>query len=191
MLTTGKRKEISFKWEAMFNAFFREANELKKRGDENLEEETRNIQGIKDGKIGVTEATALNKKVQLRRRTNRKQIRRERIQRMYYQRCNWEFKVSMFDGWEENKRLDELEAFEVHGDFTRCAEDTEAEQLAKQHREMQENIGFLRDMQNIEGVRDDDEEGLMDLYMSFLGPAMQDGDSEDEESESQFEDDDD
>lgn len=174
------KRELSFEWERMFTQFFLESTMLA-----NLESKimTESVQWLEEaGDRTITGALAHSKRRGEAMRDAARKVRRHRIKRFYLDNHRWEFKDSSFWKEEEDKALDAVKDFELKGDFTRCAEDTESKERAEAHAESQDMFDVIHVMRGVRGVREDDENGLMAMLMELMGaggpPRGQAGDDE-------------
>lgn len=99
------------------------------------------------------------------------------------------FKDTLFEEEAEDQILRAIQEHELHGDFTRCAEDTEEMGRAKAHAESRNMFDFMETMRGIKGVREDDENGLMAMLMELMGAGgpvrgQVDDDEDDDEDDS-------
>jgi hypothetical protein len=184
-----QKREISFEWEGMFARFYREAAKQDKREYAILSEAT---EWLDRGDCSIVGALALTKRHKEARRSSMKDIRRNRVKEWYLEKHDWEYKDRLFDEEEENKALDAIEEFEMHGDFTRCAEDAESRQRAEAHAEKQQMMEMIGTLQGLNGPGEMDEDALLNMFMRMSGgpPGNDESDSSDM-SEGWSEDDDD
>jgi hypothetical protein len=121
-------------------------------------------------------------------------FRRHRIRKYYKDNHIHVYEDSMFDEEEEDKALDAIEKFELHGDFTRCAEDKEAREKAERHAQSREMFDVMNTMRGIQGVAEDDENGLMAMLMELMGAGgpphgeVENNEMYDDEDEYEYED---
>jgi hypothetical protein len=175
----GSRRELSFEWEGMFDAFYSEAVRQEKRNHAITAAAT----DLPDG-CSIVGALALSKRNKAARRSNVKEIRRERIKKWHLENHNFVFPDRLFEEEDEAKALAAIEEFEMHGDFMRCAEDTESRQNAESHAGLQATMSMLDFFRKNMGVREDDEEGMNAVLMHMLGgPPRDDDESDHDESD--------
>jgi hypothetical protein len=132
-----QKREISFEWEGMFARFYREAAKQGKREQSIMSEATESLNRGDCSIVGARPHSKRNKEV---RRSSAKYIRRYRIKEWYLENHNWVFRNNSFDEEREQKALDDIEEFEMHGGFTRCAEDAESRQRAETHAAKQQML---------------------------------------------------
>lgn len=180
------KREISFEWERMFTQFFLESTMLA-----NLESEimTESVQWLEEaGDRTISGALAHSKRRGEAMRNAARKFRRHRIKKFYKDNHNWEYKDSSFQTEEEDKALDANKDFELKGDFTRCAEDTESKERAEAHAESQDMFDVLHTMRGVKDVREDDENGLMAMLMQLMGaggpPRVESEEDEDDDEAS-------
>jgi hypothetical protein len=101
-----RKREISFEWEGMFANFYREVAMLAKREHSIITESTQWLNG---GDTSIAGALALSKRNKETRRSCAKEIRRDRIEKLYLENHDWEFKESLLEEEEENKTLEAIE----------------------------------------------------------------------------------
>jgi hypothetical protein len=189
-----QKREISFEWEGMLACFYREAAKREKREYAILSEAT---EWLDRGDCSIVGALALTKRHKEARRSSMKDIRRNRVKEWYLENHDWEFKDRLFEEEEENKALDAIEEFEMHGDFTRCAEDAESRQKAEEHAAKQQMMGIIETMRGLHGPGEMDEDALMGMSTRILsGPPGDDettdgSDMSEEWSDDEGDDDDD
>jgi hypothetical protein len=176
------KRELSFEWERMFTQIFLESTMLAKAQSKIMAE---SMQWYEEGDLTIVGALAHKKKRSEALRNAAKTVRRHRIKRFYLDNHNYEFKDHLFDEEAEDMALEAIQDHELHGDFTRCAEDNEAEERAKAHVESQDMFDFMETMRGINGVREDDENGLMTMLMKLIGVNGPPGDenAEDEDDD--------
>ena len=90
-------------------------------------------------------------------------VRRERVKKWHLEKHNFDFEDGLFKPDAEDKALAAIEEFELHGDYIRCAEDTEARKFLKDHAGTQRLLARLNLLREVRGVREDDEEGVQAL----------------------------
>lgn len=173
-----QKREISFEWEGMFANFYHETAMLRKREDNIM---TKSTQWLNGGEISIAGALALSKRNKEARRSCVKEIRRDRIKKWYLENHGWEFEDSLFEEEEENKALDAIEEFEIHSDFTRCAEDTQSRLEAESHAESQHMFQMMATIRQIKGIREDDEDALMAMFMEIARDPSADDNNEDDD----------
>jgi hypothetical protein len=144
------KREISFGWEGMFQWFFSETTML---ANEELKIMIESMRWHEEaGNLTVSGTLAHTKKRDQALRNATGMVRRHRIRKYYKDNHNWVYKDSMFDEGEEDKALDAIEKFELHGDFTRGAEDKEAREKAERHVQAREMFDVMKTMRGIQGV---------------------------------------
>ena len=172
----------------MFANFYRETAMLRKREDDITKESTQWLNG---GETSIAGALALSKRNKEARRSCAKEIRRNRTKKWYLENHGWEFEDSLFEEEEENKALDAIEEFEMHSNFTRCAEDTQSRHEAESHPESQHMFEMMATIRQIKGIREDDEEALMAIFMEIARDPSADDDNEDDDVLEELDDNDD
>ncbi|KAM0690764.1 hypothetical protein Q7P36_009533 [Cladosporium allicinum] len=130
-----ERREISFEWTGMFDAFCAEAVLLERREGALLPESE---QWLNDGKHAIAGALAFSKATKVAREAIARGVRRERIGKWNRGRLDREFKDRLFEEKAEDGALWALKRFEMKGDFVRCAEDSEEGAVAELIREYDE-----------------------------------------------------
>lgn len=113
-----------------------------------------------------------------------KNIRCHRIKRFYKDNHNYVFEDHLFEEEAEEKALDAIEEHELHGDLTRCAEDTASKERAEAHTDSRDMFEFMETMRGMKGVREDDENGLMAFFMKLMGaggPLSGQGDEDEDD----------
>jgi hypothetical protein len=175
------KREISFNWKDMFDAFYGEAARQEKR-DEAVMAEMAEYLSPANGDTSIVNAMALSKSNRATRRANMKAIRRERIKKWYLENHGFEFTDSLIEEEAEDKALDAIEDFELHGDFSRCAEDAESKAFTESYAETQDIMAMMRVIRESRGIREDDEEGVTELFMQMINGAR-DMEEEDEWSD--------
>jgi len=163
-----KKREISFEWERMFTQFFLESTMLANAEAKIM---TESMQWLEDGNATIVGAMAHKKKRSEALRNAAKNVRRHRIKRFYKDNHNYVFKDHLFEEEAEENALDAIQEHELHGDSTRCAEDSESRERAEAHSDTRDMFEFMETMRGIKGVREDDENGLMAMLMELMGAA--------------------
>jgi hypothetical protein len=193
-----QKREISFEWEGMFALFYHEAAALANRERSNISKADQWLDGAD---ITLTDGLAMLQRTKQFGWCSRKEIRRKRIKDWYLENRSREFSDSLFDEEEEDRALDAIEDFELHGDFIRCAEDSESKLVAASHaaaNDMMEVVGAVR---GSNGFGESNEDALIAMLMRMAhGPPRDDefddcrmpgqrgGDDDDDEQEN-YEDD--
>ena len=154
------KREISFEWEGMFDRFYSEGARLEKRAYAIWVADARYL---RDDHRSLVGALALKKKHNAPRRINMRAVRRERVKKWHLEKHNFDFEDGLFKPDAEDKALAAIEEFELHGDYIRCAEDTEARKFLKDHAGTQRLLARLNLLREVRGVREDDEEGVQAL----------------------------
>lgn len=176
-----EKREISFEWEGMFAEFYHEAVLQRKREQSIMKEATEWLDGED---CSVSGALAVSQRNKQERWCSARDIRRSRIKRWYLEHHGWDFKDHLFEEEEEDKALDAIEDFDLHGDFTRCAEDTEARRVAESHTESQNMLEMLGLIRQFQGPRGNDEDALLAMLGGVANRPPDDYDMEfDDESE--------
>jgi hypothetical protein len=177
------KREFSFEWEVMFDHFYGEAARQEKR-DHVVMAEMAGYLSPANGDTSIVNAMVLSKRNMATRRANMKAIRRERIKKWHLEHHNFEFNDYLFEEEAEEKALTAIEEFELHGDFTRYAEDAESKAFAESHAEIQDVMAMMRVIRESRGIREDDEEGVTALFMQMLrGPP---GGAEDDDDDASY-----
>jgi hypothetical protein len=164
------RREISFEWHGMFDAFYSEAAMRSREKHEAMAPLIRALQSDQDHSL-----VSIMKLVTRSRKTHRasvKRIRRDRIKHQYLHKENHNISFNdaqHFSKIAERTALSRIESFERHHKSARYAEDAEAKRIAK----MYDKFGFrgrfdvdhevMALIRENRGVREDDESGLLAL----------------------------
>jgi hypothetical protein len=123
-----ERREISFEWTGMFDAFCAEAVLLEKRERGLLPESE---QWLMSGKHAIAADLAFSKATKAARENVTKEVRRDRIKKWNRGRLDRKSKEKLFEAEAEDSALWSLKRFETHGDHLRCAEDAEERMVAE------------------------------------------------------------
>lgn len=135
-----------------------------------------------DSNTSIVEAMALSKKNRTTRRANMKAICRERIKKWHLEHHNFEFDDYLFEEEAEEKALTAIEEFELHGGFTRCAEDAESKAFAESHAATQDMMATMSVIRESRGIREDDEEGVTALFIQMLSGPPRGGEDDDDDA---------
>jgi hypothetical protein len=173
----GARREISFEWQGMLDAFYSEAamRSEKEQGDmaplvNALEAEG----GDGSSLIGIVRLVRRSRKAY---RASVKRIRRNRIRNQYLQEANLDLSFNdkqHFSRAAERTALSGIASFERWHKSARCAEDAEARRIAELYNEYgfrgrfdigHKVMALIRESQ---GVGEDDEGGLLALYEEMV-----------------------
>jgi hypothetical protein len=165
------RREISFEWQSMFDAFYSEAAMRLKKKHEAMAPLIRALQSDQDHSL-----VSIMKLVTRSRNTHRssvKRIRRDRIKKQYLHKENHNLSFNdsqQFSKLAERSSLSRTTSFERHHKSARYAEDAEAKRIAK----LYDKFGFrgrfdldhevMALIREDRGVREDDEGGLLALH---------------------------
>jgi len=178
------KREISFEWAHMFTQFFLESTMLANAESKIM---TESMQRLEGGNPTIVDDLAHKKKRSETLRNAAKDVRRHRIKRFYLDNHDYVFKDYLFEEEEEDRALEAIQEYELHGDFTRCAEDTEEKRRAEAHAESRDMFDFMETTRGIKGVQENDENGLMAMLMELMGaggpPRGQVDDDEDDDDE--------
>jgi hypothetical protein len=151
-----ERREISFEWTGMFDHFCAEAILLEQREGALLPESE---QWLNDGKHSIAGALAFSKATKVARENIAREVRRNRIGKWHRGKLDREFKDKLFEAKAEHSALWSLKHFEMSGDFTRCAEDSEERAVAELMREYDQYPGtFSSKYTDVYGEFSDDED---------------------------------
>ncbi|GAB7334633.1 hypothetical protein MBLNU13_g06595t1 [Cladosporium sp. NU13] len=182
------KREIGFEWERMFTQFFLESTMLA-----NVESKimTESMQWLEEGDLTIVAALAHKKKRSDALRNAAKNVRRHRIKRFYLDNHDYLFKDYLSEEEAEDQALKAIQEHELHGDFTRCAEDSVERERAEAHAGSRGMFDFMETMRGIKGVRYDDDHGLMAMLMELMGaggpPRGVADDDEDDDEDDVFE----
>jgi hypothetical protein len=112
---------------------------------------------------------SVKKKHEEARRQSTRESRRSRIKMWYLENHNWEFRDSLFEEEDENTAFDATEQWEMHGDFSRCAEHTEEKEFAEAFAERQRTFEMMDMIRKMKGNREDDGDALLTIFMELSG----------------------
>jgi hypothetical protein len=175
------KMEISFEWEGMFGHFYGEAARQEKR-DHVVMAEMAEYLSPANGDTSIVDAMALSKRNRATRRANMKAIRRERIKKWHLENHDFEFNDYLFEEEAEEKALTAIEEFELHGDFTRFAEDAESRAFAESHASNQRIMAMVGVIRESRGIREDDEKGVTALFTQMLSGLPRGGEDDDDDA---------
>jgi hypothetical protein len=146
------RREISFEWRRMFDAFCSEAVLLEERERGLLAGSSE--QWLNEGKHSMAGDLAFSNTTKAARFSIAKEVRHERIERWHH--IDFEFKDALFDVKSEQYAIWALKWFEARGDFVRCAEDEEERMIADLMLEFRK--GLRSEYMDVGGELADDED---------------------------------
>lgn len=149
---------------------------------------TESMQWLEEGDPTIVAALAHKKKRSEALRNAAKNVRRHRIKRFYLYNHDYLFKDYLSEEEAEDQALKAIQEHELHGEFTRCAEDSAERESAEAHAESPGMFDFMETMRGIKGVLEDDENGLMAMLMEFMGGggpprSLADDDEDDDEDD--------
>lgn len=164
------KMEMSFEWKGMFSLYFLESRFVAAAELEIMNESMRWGEDAGGGIIPDTLAHMRKRKRAFL--SAAKSVRRHRIKKVYKEKYNRDFRDDCFEEGAEDKALKAIQDREVHGNYTRCAEDTESRKRAKAREKCQDVLDDVEMIRSNTSVREDDEVGIMAILMEVICPEM-------------------